>query len=111
MPFGQLRCEGRRAAPRGGSTAMGTPAGDGGARRPPGGRRGASEASPPAVFDVDHLERQVVGDRQLREDLLRLYSGRLIALGPAVCGTASPGRREAAHALRGASLAIGAFAL
>jgi HPt (histidine-containing phosphotransfer) domain-containing protein len=68
-------------------------------------------APPPSVLDALHLERQVFGDRQLREELLRLYAGRLLALAPAVCAAPGPERREAAHTLKGASLAIGAFAL
>jgi hypothetical protein len=47
----------------------------------------------------------------LREELLRLYAEHLATLGPLVCGAPSPRRREAAHKLKGASLAIGAFAL
>lgn len=67
--------------------------------------------SPLSVLDALHLERQVCGDRQLREELLRLYAGRLVALAPAVRAAPGPERREAAHTLKGASLAIGAFAL
>jgi hypothetical protein len=74
------------------------------------GRKGESPMPRP-ILDAAHLEAQVVGDHGLRLELLRLYAGRLIALAPAVCGAPCPQRREAAHALKGASLAIGAFAL
>lgn len=73
--------------------------------------RSASAATRPAILDLRHLERQVRGDALLRDELLRLYAGRLVALAPVVCGPSVQERREAAHALRGASLAIGAFAL
>ncbi|MFI5013123.1 MAG: Hpt domain-containing protein [Hyphomicrobiales bacterium] len=79
------------------------------------GRRGASgkpeAAAPCAVVDTRHLECQVGGDLALRAELLELYAGRLVALAPAVCGPPSLRRREAAHALKGASLAVGAFPL
>jgi HPt (histidine-containing phosphotransfer) domain-containing protein len=63
------------------------------------------------VLDTAHLEKQVFGDGKLRDELLRLFAGRLIALAPAVCGAPGRERREAAHTLKGASLVVGAFAL
>jgi HPt (histidine-containing phosphotransfer) domain-containing protein len=75
------------------------------------GRGKATTTFPPAVLDTQHLERQVFGDRKLRQELLQLYAGRLQALAPAICAAPGPDRREAAHSLKGASLAVGAFAL
>jgi HPt (histidine-containing phosphotransfer) domain-containing protein len=72
---------------------------------------GDALATPLSTFDTSHLERQVDGDVELRDELLRLYASRLEALGPKLYGTPCPRRREAAHTLKGASLAIGAFAL
>jgi hypothetical protein len=65
----------------------------------------------PAILDVEYLERQVHGDRELRDELLRLYMTQLETLEPIVRAAPGRGRREAAHALKGASLALGAFAL
>jgi HPt (histidine-containing phosphotransfer) domain-containing protein len=70
-----------------------------------------SAAVAPALLDRQYLEHQVQGDEPLRNELLRLFAERLAALAPAVCGLSNRERREAAHALKGASLAIGAFAL
>jgi HPt (histidine-containing phosphotransfer) domain-containing protein len=67
--------------------------------------------APIAVLDAAYLDAQIAGDLQLREELLRLYAEQLAALAPAVCGSAGRARREAAHKLKGASFAIGAFAL
>jgi HPt (histidine-containing phosphotransfer) domain-containing protein len=71
----------------------------------------ASTASQTAVLDLQHLDRQVQGDEPLRHELLQLFAERLAAMAPLVCGPPSRQRREAAHTLKGASLAIGAFAL
>jgi HPt (histidine-containing phosphotransfer) domain-containing protein len=71
----------------------------------------ASAASQTAVLDLEHLDCQVQGDEPLRHELLRLFAEQLAAMAPLVCGPPSRQRREAAHTLKGASLAIGAFAL
>ncbi len=63
------------------------------------------------LLDTSHLDAQVCGDPQLREELLRLYAQSLVALAPALADTAGLDRRDAAHKLKGASLAIGAFTL
>ena len=63
------------------------------------------------VLDIVYLERQVLGDAELRDELLRLYAGQLVALGPLICAEPGPARSTAAHTLKGASLAIGALAL
>lgn len=65
----------------------------------------------PPILDTSHLERQVQGDEELRDELLRLYVERLDALAPKLGEALDSGLREAAHALKGASLAIGAAAL
>ncbi|SDR37306.1 hypothetical protein SAMN05444161_3314 [Rhizobiales bacterium GAS191] len=83
-----------------------------GSRRPGGPISGQdSAAGPRKMLDILHLERQVLGDMQLRDELLRLYAEQLMALGPLICGAPGQARSEAAHTLRGASLAIGALAL
>ena len=63
------------------------------------------------VLDIVYLERQVLGDAELRDELLRLYAGQLVARGPLICAEPGPARSTAAHTLKGASLAIGALAL
>jgi HPt (histidine-containing phosphotransfer) domain-containing protein len=71
----------------------------------------ASAVSQTVVLDLQHLDRQVQGDEPLRREVLRLFAERLAAIAPLVRGPPSSQRREAAHTLKGASLAIGAFAL
>ena len=70
-----------------------------------------SAASQTTVLDPEYLDRQVQGDEPLRHELLRLFAERLTAMAPLVCGPPSPQRCAAAHTLKGACLAIGAFAL
>jgi HPt (histidine-containing phosphotransfer) domain-containing protein len=65
----------------------------------------------PAILDIQYLERQVQGDAELRDELLRLYIAQLETLEPKIRAAPGRERREAAHALKGASLAIGALAL
>jgi HPt (histidine-containing phosphotransfer) domain-containing protein len=74
-------------------------------------RRHASDGAQFSVLDVAHLDAQVCSDAQLRDELLRLYAESLVGLAPVLDGTAGRARQEAAHKLKGASLAIGAFAL
>ena len=71
----------------------------------------AAETKSWALLDSSYLDSQVYGDAQLAEELLRLYAESLAELAPAVCGKSGQTRREAAHKLKGASLAVGAFAL
>ncbi|MBV8449186.1 MAG: Hpt domain-containing protein [Hyphomicrobiales bacterium] len=71
----------------------------------------AAETKSWALLDSSYLDSQVYGDPQLAEELLRLYAESLAELAPAVCGKSGQTRREAAHKLKGASLAVGAFAL
>jgi HPt (histidine-containing phosphotransfer) domain-containing protein len=63
------------------------------------------------LLDISHLEAQVCGDRELAQELLRLYARSLSELAPAIRGEAGRVRREATHKLKGASLAVGAFRL
>ena len=65
------------------------------------------EAGP---IDVAHLDRQTFGDVALRAELLGLFETQCRALLPVV-EVAGEGASEAAHSLRGAALAIGAFAV
>jgi HPt (histidine-containing phosphotransfer) domain-containing protein len=70
-----------------------------------------SSGEPPKVLDILHLEHQVLGDTQLRDELLQLFASQLMELAPRVCGAPGQARSEAAHRLKGAALAVGAFAL
>jgi HPt (histidine-containing phosphotransfer) domain-containing protein len=75
------------------------------------GRHSVAGVAQASALDTSHLDAQVCGDPQLREELLRLYAETLVALAPVLAGAPGRARREAAHKLKGASLAIGAFGL
>lgn len=72
---------------------------------------GEATATPHPLLDTSHLEHQIQGDEELRDELLRLYASRLEVLGAKLREAAGSERREAAHTLKGASLAVGALAL
>ena len=74
-------------------------------------RRVVAENVSGLVLDTSHLDAQVGDDTKLREELLRLYAESLEALATALRGEPSRARKEAAHKLKGASLAVGAFPL
>jgi HPt (histidine-containing phosphotransfer) domain-containing protein len=63
-------------------------------------------------LDLDHLDRQTLGDRQLQVDVLRLFlrhaDEQVDRLWSAASGEA---RREAAHSLAGSAKGVGAFAV
>jgi HPt (histidine-containing phosphotransfer) domain-containing protein len=61
------------------------------------------------VLDLDHLDRQTFGDADLRRELLDLYLEQCARLRPLVTEGPRAAALEAAHTLRGASSAIGAF--
>lgn len=75
------------------------------------GRHSVAEVAQASALDTSHLDAQVCGDPQLRGEVLRLYAETLAALAPVLAGAPGRARREAAHKLKGASLAIGAFGL
>jgi HPt (histidine-containing phosphotransfer) domain-containing protein len=64
------------------------------------------------VLDLQHLERQTLGDAALQREVLALFvrqSARTVAELRTL--TDSGKRREAAHALKGSARGIGAFAV
>ena len=66
----------------------------------------------PYVLDCAHLRRQSSGDLDLERDLLRLLEGQCRRLAPVLAGGApSRERADAAHTLKGAARAVGAWAL
>lgn len=71
----------------------------------------SDQDKPAAGIDLDHLERQTGGDRGLEDEVLALFEAQCTRLMPVIRDGSVGERREAAHALRGASLAIGAWRL
>ena len=63
------------------------------------------------VLDLHHLARQTFGDLDLALELLGLLDGQIARLVPFVGEPGPvPARRDAAHTLKGAARAVGAFA-
>ena len=61
------------------------------------------------ALDLDHLDRQTQGDDGLQRELLGLFVQQCERLMPVIAGEPSAlARADAAHALKGAALAIGA---
>lgn len=62
------------------------------------------------VLDGEHLSRQTFGDRDLERELLALFEQQCLRLLPILAGADRPVERgDAAHALKGAAGAVGAF--
>jgi hypothetical protein len=68
----------------------------------------------PATEPIDfvHLDRATFGDRALRRDVLIMFEGQAAKLAENIAATTDGRlRAEAAHALRGAALGVGANAV
>jgi HPt (histidine-containing phosphotransfer) domain-containing protein len=62
------------------------------------------------AIDFEHLDRQTDGDRELAGELLSLFSEQCARHLQTIQGDGDAGtRRDAAHTLRGAAQAIGAW--
>jgi len=62
-----------------------------------------------AALDLDHLAAQTFADRELETEILGLFLDQCERLWPVLASDApAPRRRDAAHTLKGASLAVGA---
>ena len=60
-------------------------------------------------IDTEHLDRQTMGDAQLRTEILGLYQRQArLALFRLTATTSATEVRELAHSIKGASLGIGA---
>ena len=67
---------------------------------------------PQAVIDVDHLEKYVNGDDELRDEVLELYVERASYLGGRLeAAQTDEAWKDAAHALKGTARGVGAWAL
>lgn len=65
-----------------------------------------------APIDLVHLSRQTAGDRDLERELLALFADQCVRqLQSIVAATSAQHRRDAAHALKGAARAVGAWAV
>ena len=61
------------------------------------------------ILDLEHLARQTADDRELEREVLALFLGQCMRLTPLIAGEGGRAERaNAAHALKGAALAIGA---
>jgi HPt (histidine-containing phosphotransfer) domain-containing protein len=61
-------------------------------------------------IDLVHLSRQTAGDRDLERELLAVFADQCVRQLQTIRDAADPAlRRDAAHTLKGAALAIGAW--
>lgn len=64
------------------------------------------------MIDLDHLEKYVAGDIGLRDEILSIFADQAESLGEKFSVAATDeGWRNTAHALKGASRGVGAWAL
>jgi HPt (histidine-containing phosphotransfer) domain-containing protein len=67
----------------------------------------SSRANP---IDLVHLSRQTAGDSELEQELLALFSDQCVKHLGTICGQQPQDqKRDAAHTLKGAALAVGAW--
>lgn len=65
-----------------------------------------------SVIDIDHLEKYVAGDDDLRDEVLSIFSEQAKSLvGMFHIQQADEGWKDIAHALKGASRGVGAWTL
>ncbi|SIQ02841.1 MULTISPECIES: Hpt domain-containing protein [unclassified Bosea (in: a-proteobacteria)] len=65
---------------------------------------------PQKPIDIDHLARQTGGDQSLERELLMLFAQQCVAHLRTIHASADPKARiDAAHSLKGAARAIGAW--
>lgn len=80
------------------------------ARAPSPAEDDATGQAPGQAIDFGHLARQTMGDEALAHELLRLFLGQTSALVDAIEGDGpAKAREDAAHTLKGAAAAVGAF--
>ena len=70
-----------------------------------------SDLDEQGVLDLVHLARQTFGDRALGQELVILLEQQCRCLLPVLSGGARADRSEAAHTLKGAARAVGAWRL
>lgn len=65
---------------------------------------------PQSAIDIEHLSRQTDGDHELERELLALFAQQCVRLLRTIHGDAEKqARMDAAHTLKGAARAVGAW--
>ena len=59
-------------------------------------------------IDLDHLERQTLGDRALRREVLALFVGQMTAAAGELAGPSDATRAALAHRIKGSAGGVGA---
>lgn len=75
---------------------------------------GHARGAPPSSgrpIDLVHLARQTMGDKALELEVLQLFARQSRQIVKSFGAEEADVRREAAHRLKGAALAVGAFAV
>jgi len=74
--------------------------------------RGKAATVDPKVLDLEHLGRYTIGNRELEEELLRLFRAQLQTQARIIAQTTdAEAWRFATHTLKGVARAIGAWAI
>lgn len=71
----------------------------------------ARSSVPATPIDLAHLDRQTLGDRALRDEVLDLFLGQMASLRAELARASGPARARLAHKVQGAALGIGAHAV
>ena len=71
----------------------------------------AADPSEQSILDLVHLARQTFGDRALGLELVALLEQQCLRLLPVLQGAPGGHRSDAAHTLKGAARAVGAWRL
>jgi HPt (histidine-containing phosphotransfer) domain-containing protein len=66
---------------------------------------------PTAPIDLAHLDRQTLGDRAVRDEVLDMFVGQTASLRAELGQSAGEARARIAHRVQGTALGIGAHAV
>lgn len=74
-------------------------------------RAGQSDPQADPPIDLDHLDRQTLGDAAIRGEVLDIFQREMAALRSELAATSGEARARLAHRVKGAALGVGAKAL
>jgi HPt (histidine-containing phosphotransfer) domain-containing protein len=67
--------------------------------------------APDRPIDLDHLDRQTLGDRTIRDEVLDIFVHQIATLQADLRGASGEARVLLAHKVKGAALGVGAHAI
>jgi len=66
---------------------------------------------PGGAIDLDHLDRQTLGDASLRDEVLAMFAAQMAQLRGELGACAGEARARLAHRVKGTAAGVGAWAL